>query len=260
MDGVNSPVARVDQVARFGRPRMWVALIAVLILIVAFLGWGFIARSPVTVAVNGLITTSGGVSSIGSSLTGTVTEVYVDVGDRVDVGNNVVAIEDDLGVTAQVKATIPGRVLEIATRVGAFVTAGEGLMILQTIDQPLTAIALVPVTDSGAITPGQSVLVSPTSASSSQYGYILGTVKSVSAIPVSPARLDKITSGIAGIADPSALGGPVVEVGIVLQSGDTTSGFAWTIGSGPPYTLLAGTPFTGLIVIGKQAPLVRLLG
>ena len=230
------------------------------ILIVAFLGWGFIARSPVTVAVNGLITTSGGVSSMGSSLTGTVTEVYVDVGDRVDVGNNVVAIEDDLGVTAQVKATIPGRVLEIATRVGAFVTAGDGLMILQTIDQPLTAIALVPVTDSGAITPGQSVLVSPTSASSSQYGYILGTVTSVSAIPVSPARLDKITSGIAGIADPGALGGPVVEVGIVLQSGDTTSGFAWTIGSGPPYTLLAGTPFTGLIVIGKQAPLVRLLG
>jgi multidrug efflux pump subunit AcrA (membrane-fusion protein) len=154
MDGVTSPVARVDQVARFGRPRMWVALIAVLILIFAFLGWGFIARSPVTVAVNGLITTSGGVSSIGSSLTGTVTEVYVDVGDRVDVGNNVVAIEDDLGATAQVKATIPGRVLEIATRVGAFVTAGEGLMILQTIDQPLTAIALVPVTDSGAITPG----------------------------------------------------------------------------------------------------------
>lgn len=260
MEGTTSPVARVDQVALFGRPRMWVALIAVLILIVAFLGWGFIARSPVTVAVNGLITTSGGVSDIGSSLTGTVTAVYVDVGDRVDTGNNVVAIEDDLGRTAQVKATIPGRVLEIATRVGAFVTAGEGLMILQTIDQPLTAIALVPVTDSGAITPGQPVLVSPTSASASEYGYIRGTVDSVSAIPVSPARLDKLTSGIAGIADPDALGGPVVEVGIVLQSGDTTSGYAWTIGSGPPYTLLAGTPFTGQIVIGEQAPLVRLLG
>lgn len=259
MEGSTSPVARVDQVALFGRPRMWVALSGLLVLIVAFLGWGFIARSPVTVAVSGVITTSGGVSDIGSSLTGTVTEVYVDVGDRVDVGNNVVAIEDDLGRTAQVKATIPGRVLEIATRVGAFVVAGEGLMILQTIDQPLTAIALVPVTDFGAITRGQSVLVSPTSASSSEYGYIQGTVNSVSAIPVSPARLDQLTSGIAGVA-PDALAGPVVEVGIVLQSGDTTSGYAWTIGSGPPYTLLAGTPFTGQIVIGEQAPLMGLLG
>jgi len=259
MEGTTSPVARVDQVALFGRPRMWVALIAILVLILAFLTWGFVVRAPVTVAVNGLITTSGGVSDIGSSLTGTVTEVYVDVGDRVDVGNNVVAIEDDLGRTAQVKATIPGRVLEIATRVGAFVTAGQGLMILQIIDQPLTAIALVPVTSSGAITPGQSVLISPTSAASSEYGYIEGTVNSVSAIPISPARLDKLTSGIAGIADPAALGGPVVEVSIVLAPGDTTSGYTWTIGSGPPYTLLAGTPFTGLIVVGNQAPLVRLL-
>lgn len=260
MEGSVSPVARVDQVALFGRPRMWVALIGIIVLLLAFIAWGFIARAPVSIAVNGLITTSGGVSDIGSSLTGTVNEVYVGVGDRVDVGNNVVSIEDDLGRTAEVKATIPGTVLEIATRVGSFVTAGQGLMILQTTDEPLTAIALVPVTDSGRIMPGQQVLVSPSSASPSEYGYIQGTVASVSAIPVSPARLEKLTAGIAGVADPEDLASPVLEVGIVLSSASTTSGYAWTIGAGPPFTLLAGTPFTGQIIVGEQAPLARLLG
>ena len=260
MEGTTSPVARVEQVALFGRPRMWVALVALLMLLLAFIAWGFIARTPVSVAVSGLITTSGGAAEVGSSLTGTVTEVYVDVGDRVDIGNNVVAIEDDLGRTAQVKATVPGQVLEIATRVGGFVTAGQGLMILQTTDQPLTAIALVPVTDSGGLATGQRVLVSPTSAPSSEYGYIEGTVASVSSIPVSPARLAQLTSGIAGITDPEGVGVPVVEVGIVLAAADSPSGYAWTIGTGPPFTLLAGTPFVGQIVVGEQAPLVRLLG
>jgi multidrug efflux pump subunit AcrA (membrane-fusion protein) len=260
MEGTTSPVARVDQVALFGRPRMWVALIAIVVLLLAFIAWGFVVRAPVAVAVRGLITTSGGVSDIGSSLTGTVNEVYVDVGDRVDVGNNVVSIEDDLGRTAQVKATVPGTVLEIATQVGAFVTAGQGLMILQTANEPLAAIALVPVTDSGGIAPGQQVLVSPSSASSSEYGYIEGVVSSVSAIPVSPARLASLTEGIAGTGDAEDLPGPVLEVSILLAAGDTSSGYAWTIGAGPPFRLLAGTPFTGQIIVGEQAPLVRLLG
>ncbi|MFM7598878.1 MAG: HlyD family efflux transporter periplasmic adaptor subunit [Actinomycetota bacterium] len=260
MEGTPSPVARVDQIALFGRPRMWVALIAILLLIAGLLSWGFLARTPVTVAVSGLITTAGGISDIGSSITGTVTAVYVEVGDRVDVGNNVVAIEDDLGRTVDIKATVPGQVLELATRVGDFVSTGDGLLILQTTGEPLIAIALVPVTSSGGLSTGQSVLISPTSAASSEYGFIHGTVDYVSAIPVSPARLAELNSGIAGVADPEALEVPVVEVDIVLASADTASGYSWTIGSGPPYRLLAGTPFMGQIIIGEQSPLVRLLG
>jgi multidrug resistance efflux pump len=260
MEGTVSPVARVDQVAAFGRPRMWIALIGIIVLLLVFIAWGFIARAPVSVAVGGLITTSGGVAAIGSSLTGTVNEVYVDVGDRVDVGTGVVSIKDDLGRSAEVKVTIPGTVLEIATRVGSFVTAGQELMILQTNDEPLSAIALVPVTDSGSIAPGQQVLISPSSTSPSEYGYIRGTVASVSGIPVSSARLEQLTAGIAGLADPEDLVSPVLEVGIVLASAETTSGYAWTIGAGPPFTLLAGTPFMGQIILGEQAPLVRMLG
>ena len=260
MEGSVSPVARVDQVATFARPRMWVALIGIIVLLLAFMAWGFIARAPVSVAVGGLITTSGGVSAIGSSLTGTVSAVYVDIGDRVDVGTSVVSIKDDLGASAEVRAKIPGTVLEVATRVGSFVTAGQELMILQTNDEPLTAIALVPVTDSGRITSGQQVLISPSSASPSEYGYIQGTVDSVSSIPISSARLEQLTAGIAGLANPEDLTGPVLEVSIVLASADTISGYAWTIGAGPPFALLAGTPFTGEIIVGEQAPLVRLLG
>ncbi len=253
-----SPVARVDQTAIFGSPRMWIALVGLLVLLLGFLTWGSLARAPITVPANGVITTSGGVTDIGSSLTGTVIDVYVLVGDRVDSGNNVVTIEDDLGRSVQVKATVPGTVLEIATRVGAFVTEGQSLMILQTSDQPLTAIALVPVTDSGSIRPAQEVLVAPVSTPSSEYGFLVGTVESIGSVPISPARLEQLTVGTAGLAETIDQGVPVLEVRIRLTPAESVSGFEWTLGSGPDYQLLAGTPFAGQILIGSQTPLARL--
>lgn len=260
MEGADSPVARVDEIAGFGRPRMWVALIGLVALIAVFIVWGFVARTPVAVPVQGLITTTSGVSDIGSSLTGTVTSVYVAVGDRVDPGNNVVEIQDDAGRVVRVRASVPGQVLEVDTRVGDFVTEGQSLMIVQAVDQPVIAIALVPVNESGGLTIGQEVLVSPASAPSSEYGYIEGVVSFVGAVPVSPARLEQLTSGVAGAVDPDAQSGPVVEVEVALARADTPSGFDWTIGSGPSFTPLAGTPFSGQIVVGEQAPLMRLLG
>jgi multidrug resistance efflux pump len=253
-----SPVARVDQTAVFGSPRMWIALVGLLVLIAGFLTWGLLARAPITVPANGVITTSGGITDIGSSLTGTVVDVYVGVGDRVDSGNNVVTIEDDLGRSVQVKATVPGTVLEIATRVGAFVTEGQSLMILQTSDQPLLAIALVPVTASGSIRPGQEVLVAPVSTPSSEYGFLVGIVEAVGSVPISPARLEQLTIGTAGLAATIDQGVPVLEVRIGLRPADSVSGFEWTLGSGPSYPLLAGTPFAGQILIGDQTPLARL--
>lgn len=259
MSGTGSPVAKVDETVLFGRPRLWIALLALIILIAGLLAWGTLNRGPLTVPVTGLITTTGGNSDIGSALTGTVKELYVDVGDRVDTGNNVVAIENDLGEVVQVQASIPGRVLEIATRVGDFVEAGQSLMILQNTDEPLRAIAFVPVNDAGEIAVGQEVLVSPSSAPASEYGYIEGTVEYVGSVPMSPARLEQLTSGVAGI-DMSGQTSPVVEARILLLSGDTPSGFTWTIGSGPPYALLAETPFSGQIILGTSAPLSRLFG
>lgn len=59
-DATTSPVARVDQTAVFGSPRVWIPLVGILVLIGGFITWGLLARAPLTVATNGVITTSGG--------------------------------------------------------------------------------------------------------------------------------------------------------------------------------------------------------
>jgi HlyD family secretion protein len=147
----------------------------------------------------------------------------------------------------------------IATPVDGVLTSGSGEILPA--GTGVTAIALVPISRSGGIEIGEDALVSPISAPAPEYGLIRGTVTDVGRVPVSPERLEDLTGTVAGLADALVQDEPVIEVRIDLQADPSTvSGLRWTLGAGPPFTLLPGTIFTGEIVQGSQSPFARLFG
>ena len=256
-----SPIQRLDEVALFGTPRMWIALVGIIALIGGFLTWGLLARPPVMTSAFGVISTEGGPLEIGASLDGTVTSLFVSVGAAVEPSNTLAIILNDEGKSVRIRTPIAGTVVEIATQEGDFVRTGESLGTIQRLDQRLAAIALVPASAAGGVTPGQAALISPDSVPPGEFGFITGTVSSVAISPMSVTLIEQLLGGVAGYEQFTVPKEPIIQVVIDLDTDPANpSGFAWTIGSGPPFTIPMGSPWEGQIITGDRSPLSTLFG
>ena len=258
---VGSPAARVDRIVIFGRPKLWYPLIAIIALLLSLTVWAVFARAPQTQPIVGVITSATGTVTIGSSLTGTVTAVFVEVGESVTVGNNLAEIENDDGRRVRVQTTVSGIVLESATREGAFVETGESLFIVDDDQSELQALAFVPVSAVGSIDVGQRALLSPDSTPKDRYGEIEATVTFIGDVPMSPGRFAQLTSRTEALSSVVDQGVPVVEVRLLLKPDPLApSGLLWTLAPGPNFSLLAGTPFSGEVITSETSPISLLFG
>lgn len=256
-----SPIERLDGVTLFGTPKMWVGLLGLVALLIAGLIWGVFAKAPVTISAAGVISTEGGPLEVGASLNGTVTSLFVTVGESVEASNTLAIITDDQGLAVRVRTPVSGIVTEISTQVGDFLSAGSTVMTLQDTTNDLESIAFIPVSSIGSLLVGQEVLMSPKSVPVSEFGYLKGTISSISSVPVSNARVEQLVGRVAGSKNYDAQGEPIVEVRIRVSADSATpSGFTWTQGEGPPYQLLSGTPWSGEVVISDSTPIATLLG
>jgi len=258
---VTSPIQRLDRVTMFGKPQLWVALVAALALIGGFLVWGTLARPPVMKSASGVISTSGGPLEVGAGLDGSVEFVFVEVGTNVEAGNILAVLIDETGREVPVNTPVPGTVIEVATQEGDFIRSGSGIATIQRFDEDLLALALIPASAISGIATGDQALVSPNSVPTSQYGYLEGVVTSVASTPMSVSRLEQLVMTVAGYPTIDTIDEPLIEVRIELTENEASpSSFSWTIGQGPPFELVAGTPWDGQILIDNQAPLETLFG
>ena len=258
---VVSPIQKLDEVAVFGSPRMWVVLLGAISLILGFLAWGVLARPPIFTSAEGVISTVGGPLEVGAALDGTVKVVFVSVGTVVEAGNTLAILLDESGQEVRVKTPVAGTVIEVATQDGGFTESGSGIATIQRENENLVAIALIPASAISGVVVGETAHISPDSIPSGQYGYITGVVASVADTPMSISRVQQLVGSVAGYQALETVSEPLIEVQIELDTEELNpSGLAWTIGSGPDYSLVAGTPWSGQIITDNAAPLAILFG
>jgi multidrug efflux pump subunit AcrA (membrane-fusion protein) len=258
---VVSPIQKIDEVIVFGSPRMWIVLLGAVALIMGFLAWGVFARPPIFTSAQGVISTVGGPLEVGAGIDGTVKVVFVSVGTVVEAGNTLAILLDESGREVRVRTPVAGTVIEVATQDGGFSRSGSGIATIQRVNENLVAIALVPASSISGVVAGEAANISPDSIPAGQYGYITGVVSSVAETPMSISRVKQLVGSVAGYQSLETVEEPLIEVQIELNSDDRNpSGLAWTIGSGPEYSLVAGTPWHGQIITGNKAPLAILFG
>jgi HlyD family secretion protein len=91
LDRLSSP-EQLDQLLPVADRRGWLALVAFGLVIATAILWGIFGSIPETVAGTGILVTSGGVVEVVPAAGGKVSEVAVQVGDRVDKGQVLVRI------------------------------------------------------------------------------------------------------------------------------------------------------------------------
>ncbi len=124
--------------------------------------------------------------------------------------------------------------------------------------EKLVAVVYYDVSDGKRIEPGMEALISPTTVQRARFGSMVGSVRSVSAYPVTTDAVTNVV-GNAEVAQRLTAGANKIEVicGISLDPA-SHSGFSWTSGKGPDdgvAQVTAGTTVTVHTTTAHRRPI-----
>jgi multidrug resistance efflux pump len=294
LERLSSP-EQLDSLMTVTTPKGWLGLAAAAVVIAGALVWGVVGRAPDTIDGAGILHREGGLFEVQSAGAGFISEVTVKPGDVVEVGQVVAHVEqleleqavtqaeDRLKVaagasererlagrhqlellqlqhdrTSSIRSPYRGRVIELQVDTGNAVQVGQPVLALELQDRPLGGYVFVPQAGK-RIMPGMSVRITPSGVSWEEYGYVVGTVVSVSDAPVSPAAMNVILRNSALVQQFSAQGGVYLVEVKIGEDPSTPSGLKWTSHGGPPMRLGSGTLLTASITVREQRPITLIV-
>ena len=238
--------------------RGWAILAAVALLVLAGLLWAIFGSAPETVSGSGMIVPASGFADEGTSVIGSVTQILVHPGDRVEQGQPVATVEAKDGTTEQIRASVDGIVASVEARQGGTTQPGTPLLIIDPTTTDI-AIGFLPAVQGGNVRVGMPALVAVSSFPEAQYGYISGTVKDVGRLPATIERIQLLVGGNDQLPGLVTADGPVIEIAVALETdAETPSGYVWTIGQGPDAEVPTGKLVSVSVVLSDQSPLEQM--
>ncbi|MGQ4511611.1 HlyD family efflux transporter periplasmic adaptor subunit [Streptomyces sp. DW26H14] len=252
----------LDLPVRLARPRGLLTLAVTLAAMAAGALWAVTGYVTSTVAAPGILTYGQGSYVLQSPVAGQVTAVLAQEGQRVEADAPLVRVRIAHGGTDTVRAIAAGRVTSLTAAIGAVVTTGSDVATVERAahpHDPLLAVLYVPASGGPSLAPGQPVDLSLPSAPEQTYGVLHGTVKAVGRGTQSRRQIAAFL-GDPQLAEQFSHDGQPVAVLVTLRtSHHTTSGYAWSSPSGPPFTLTSMTPANGSVRVARQHPAQWLL-
>jgi HlyD family secretion protein len=162
----------------------------------------------------------------------------------------------------EVMSPYDGEVVEIQHDVGELVQEGAALMTVLPAEPvptskgdaspaPLLVMLFVPDTDGKKITAGMTAEITPSTVRREEYGFIVGRVKQVAAIPSTPEGMTHVLKNQRLAEALSAGGAPFAVELELIPNAATPSGYTWSSGPGPNIAISPGTLAHGDIWIRR---------
>jgi multidrug resistance efflux pump len=292
LEKLSSP-EQLDRVIKVTSSRAWLVILSLVILVLSLLTWGVLGKIPTQINANGVMISSGGIYSVQNVVAGIVSDVQVEPGDYVQVGDVLVRFDlpdylKDFGELAKnmglmndealqrqihqkqkeylknsiVRSPVEGRVIEVLVKNGDACQAGQVLIKISRMGQgirDLEAVLYITTEQGRNIIPGMSVGISPSTVKKEEYGQIVGQVIAVSQYTVSNNSMLNIL-GSSELVQKFSEAGPVLEVhASLLLDEKTVSGYKWSSRMGPPLKIQNGSICTGAVTIRNQRPIILLM-
>jgi HlyD family secretion protein len=149
------------------------------------------------------------------------------------------------------------RVAEVMAVAGQVMPAGGRLLTLEADDagSGLVSISYFPVRDGKRIQPGMRIQITPDTVERERFGGIVGTVSSVSPIPVTKEGALGIV-GNSEVVQSLMPDGAYIEVRAKLEEDPATfSGYRWSSSRGPDIKVTSGLTHSTRVTIEGRAPL-----
>ncbi|MEK8128733.1 HlyD family efflux transporter periplasmic adaptor subunit [Paenibacillus filicis] len=274
LEKMSSP-EKLDILMTIVRPRHWIALLSILLLLAAFFTWAVAGTLTVKMNGNGVFLMQDGLATIVPATVGQVTDIGVQPGDVVQRGETVARIFDPswteagapdmspdnaqrLLLKSRVVSLQSGRVLKVHAQPGQWVQAGEPLFTLEAAgsEEKSEAVVYVPVDKAKNLQIGMPARVWPNGDYANANGAVFGEVAAVSQVPVGLEDMER-TTGNRELAAAYMKDGPLAEVRVKLQKDRThPTGLRWTAQRAVPgLNLRTGMLCSVEFRIGKMHPI-----
>jgi multidrug efflux pump subunit AcrA (membrane-fusion protein) len=243
-------------------PQSWLVLLGMSILLAAGLGWAIFETIPSTLIGQGILISAAvepeaTVDSLPliAEISGGVRHVLVSQGDYVEAGQTLLILDGgENGEERAINSSSDGLIVNLPMEEGSRVVPGillaEILPVSRGSRDPIEVIAYVSLYEAQRIEVGMPVEVSPLNIPQQEFGFLRGTVRSVGQFPsnttlASNFMVDNL---------------PVIEVRVTLEPDESvSSGYTWSIGSGPDRPLQVGVAATVNVIVDTQRPIERIL-
>jgi len=230
---VVNPLEQIDSVFKRTGSRLWLGITGIFLLVAALVIWGFVAERVVTTDVAVMMLPKSGLYPVASLETGVIGEVYVELGDSVTAGQKLATISNPAVGEMVVIAPIDGVVVEVDAVSGQVTAPGFSVFLLAPQGEPTLAIGLVSAAQLNGLQQGQRVTIAFPTLNQQSAGRLIGTVQRIGETPVTSTRIAAVL-GSGTLAAEVLPQGPVYEIQVALVPAGTPSGYAWTVGEGPP--------------------------
>ena len=251
----------LDLPVRFARPQGWLVLSVTVVAMAAASVWAVTGSVSSTVGAPAVLTHGQGSYVLQSPVSGQVTEVLAEQGERLPADSPVLKVRTERGDTV-VRTLDAGRITTLAASVGQIIRTGADVAAVEKVagvKDPLYATAYVPAESAAGIPAHASVDLTVQSVPSQEYGVLRGRVKSVDRSAQSPRQIAAFL-GDSQLGEQFTKKGRPVAVTVELEkSSATKSGYAWSSADGPPFRLTSMTLATGSIRLADRRPVDWLL-
>lgn len=168
------------------------------------------------------------------------------------------AVDSAASVTT-VRSTVDGRIVELRKQVGDRVTPGEVLAVVEPPSAQLEPLVYINAAVGKRIRPGMEAQISPSTVRREEFGFLVGTIRSVGDYPVTPQAVQAAVANEA-LARQLLGDAPRIEVWATLQPhAHTESGYTWSSSSGPPFKIDSGTVVAVSVVVDRRPPIAYVL-
>ncbi|MEU9779797.1 HlyD family efflux transporter periplasmic adaptor subunit [Streptomyces phaeochromogenes] len=251
----------LDLPVRFARPQGWLVLFVTVVVMAAASVWAVTGSVASTVSAPAILTHGQGSYLLQSPVSGQVTAVVAEQGQRIAANAPVLKVRTAKGETV-VRSVAAGRVTGLAATIGAIISTGTNVAAVEKVadaEDPLYATVYVPAENAAMIPSDAAVDLTVQSAPTQQYGVLRGHVKSVDRAAQSEQQIAAFLGDSQLGEQFTKKGRPVAVLVRLDRSSGTKSGYKWSSADGPPFRLSSMTVASGSIRLEDQRPIDWLL-
>lgn len=287
---------KLDTLLPITTPINWMALTAIGILLFSVVLWSIFGAFTVKVDGRGMIMDSAGVVNVSHISEGKIKQIYVHSGSKIKKGDLIARMEQPVQdadtrmsqynialsqsdrdamsrasehdakktqelVNEYIYSDYDGIVDEIMVETGSIINVGTPICSIRRTQNrdELTGVLYIPVEQGKRVEPGMSIQLSPNGVDTSQSGWLLGVVRSVSQYPISTTAMNKVLGNeqlVQYILNNEQ--GAVMEVKFdLVKDENSESGYLWTSFVGKHKPITAGSFCTGSIIIDRVPPIEK---
>lgn len=251
----------LDLPVRFARPQGWLVLSVTVVAMAAASVWAVTGSVASTVSAPAVLTHGQGSYVLQSPVAGQVTAVLAKQGERLPAKSPVLKVATAEGETV-VRSVAAGRVSALAATIGQIIQTGADVAAIEKVagaDDPLYATVYVPAENAASIPENAEVDLTVQSAPTQRYGVLRGHVKKVDRAAQTPQSIGAFL-GDSQLGEQFTKKGRPVAVTVRLdREASTESGYKWSSQDGPPFELTSMTMATGSIRMADERPIDWLL-